>query len=68
MSWKEVAECFGVSWDRVYGAVRQAVRWGLAHRSLDGIEAIGVDEVQWSKGHHYQTVVYQIDEGQKRLL
>ena len=68
MSWKEVAECFRVSWDRVYGAVRHAVDWGLAHRCLDGIESIGVDEVQWSKGHHYQTVVYQIDEGQKRLL
>jgi transposase len=68
MSWKEVAEAFGVSWDWVYNSVKHAVSWGLAHRDLDDIESIGVDEVQWKKGHKYQTVVYQIDEGQKRLL
>ena len=65
MSWKEVSETFRVSWDRVYDAVKQAVSWGLTHRDLDGIEAVGVDEVQWHKGHKYQTVVYQLDEGQK---
>lgn len=68
MSWKEVAEAFHVSWDKVYDAVKQAVSWGLAHRNLEGIEAIGVDEVQWHRGHQYQTVVYQLDEGHKRLL
>lgn len=68
MSWKEVAEAFCVSWDRVYEAVKHAVSWGLAHRDLSGIEAIGVDEVQWHRGHQYQTVVYQLDEGRKRLL
>jgi len=68
MSWKEVAECFRVKWDRVYEAVKYAVSWGLEHRKLDNVEAIGVDEVQWHRGHHYQTVVYQLDEGCKRLL
>jgi len=68
MCWKDVAEVFRVSWDRVYEAVKHAVSWGLAHRDLDQIEAIGVDEVQWRRGHQYQTVVYQLDEGQKRLL
>jgi transposase len=68
MSWKEVAEAFWVSWDRVFGAVKQAVAWGLKHRDLEGVTAIGVDEVQWQKGHQYQTVVYQIDEHRKRLL
>ena len=68
MSWKEVSEAFHVSWDRVYDAVKHAVSWGLEHRDLEGIEAIGVDEVQWHRGHKYQTVVYQLDEGQKRLL
>lgn len=68
MSWKEVAAAFHVSWDRVYEAVKQAVSWGLAHRDLEGIESIGVDEVQWHRGHQYQTVVYQLDEGRKRLL
>jgi transposase len=68
MSWKEVSEAFRVSWDKVYDAVKYAVSWGLEHRNLDGIAAIGVDEVQWQRGHRYQTVVYQLDEGCKRLL
>ncbi len=68
LSWKEVSECFCVSWDHVFNAVKQAVSWGLAHRDLDGIESIGIDEVQWKRGHKYQTVVYQIDDDCKRLL
>jgi transposase len=68
MSWKEVAGSFRVSWEHVYEAVKYAVSWGLEHRDLDHIESIGVDEVQWHRGHHYQTVAYQIDENQKRLL
>ena len=68
MSWKEVAITFCASWEHVYEAVKYAVSWGLKHRDLDHIESIGVDEVQWHKGHHYQPVVYQIDEDQKRLL
>ena len=68
MSWKEVAGCFAVSWDHVYKSVKYAVSWGLERRDLSGIESIGVDEVQWKKGHKYQTLVYQIDEGCKRLL
>ncbi len=68
MSWQDVSGIFRVGWDRVYDAVKHAVSWGLEHRELDNIEAIGVDEVQWQKGHQYQTVVYQLDENQKRLL
>jgi transposase len=67
MSWKEVSLAFHVSWDRVFEEVKHAVSWGWKHRSLDGIEAIGVDEVQWHRGHKYQTVVYQLDEHNKRL-
>lgn len=68
MSWKEVGECFRVNWDDVYRSVKHAVSWGLSHRSLEGIESIGIDEVQWKRGHKYQTLVYQIDQGCKRLL
>jgi len=45
-----------------------AVHWGLENRDLGGITAIGVDEIQWQYGHKYLTVVYQINEGCKRLL
>ena len=68
LCWKEVAEAFGTTWQNVFRSVKHAVAWGLAHRSLEDIEAIGVDEVQWQKGHKYLTLVYQIDAGCKRLL
>lgn len=68
LSWKQVSRSFRTSWDNVFRSVKRVVEWGLAKRSLDGIEAIGVDEVQWKKGHKYLTLVYQIDEGCKRLL
>ena len=39
------------------------VTWGLEHRVLGAIRAIGVDEIQRGKGHKYLTLVYQIDLG-----
>jgi transposase len=68
LAWKEVAEAFRTTWENVFRSVKHAVRWGLDHRSLDGVEAIGVDEVQWRKGHKYLTLVYQIDGHCQRLL
>ena len=68
LSWKEVATIFNVSWDKVYRSVAWVVEYGLQHRSLDGVTAIGVDEVQFQKGHRYLTVVYQINAECRRLL
>ena len=68
MSWAEVAAAFKTSWESVYRSVEMVVEWGLLHRSLDGIKAIGVDEVLWHRGYKFLTVVYQIDEGCRRLL
>jgi transposase len=68
LSWQEVAEAFSTTWDQVYSAVAYVVDFGLKHRDLNGITSIGVDEIQFGKGHDYLTVVYQIDQGQKRLL
>lgn len=68
LSWREVATVFGTSWDTVYRAVAMAVAWGRAHQDLSGIEAIGVDEIQWQHGQRYLTVVYHIDVARKRLL
>jgi transposase len=45
-----------------------AVTWGRKDQDLTGIRSIGIDEIQWQKGHKYLTVVYQIDQGRKRLL
>ena len=68
LSWQDVAQAFGTSWSSVYRSVTLAVLWGVANRVLDGIKAIGIDEIQWRKGHQYLTLVYQIDDGCKRLL
>jgi transposase len=68
LSWQEVAAAFHTSWEAVYRSVQYAVSWGLEYRKLSGIEAIGIDEVQWRRGHQYLTVVYQIDPGTKRWL
>ena len=68
LSWKEVAGVFQTSWDNVFRAVKMAVAWGLAHRDLETITAIGIDEIAWKKGHKYLTLVYQIDAGCRRLL
>ncbi len=68
LSWKETAESFHTSWDRVCDAVEYVVGWGLEHRTLESIQAIGVDEIQYAKGHKYLTLVYQIDQGFTRLL
>ena len=68
LSWKEVAAIFRTSWDQVFRSVVMAVAWGRTHADFTGIEAIGVDEIQWQHGHHYLTLVYQIDVGRKRLL
>ena len=68
LSWKGVADAFETTWQNVFRSVKHTVSWGLAHRNLDGIESIGVDEVQWQQGHKYLTLVSQIDAGSKRLL
>jgi len=68
LSWKGVADAFHTSWDHVYQSVKYVVSFGMGNRDLDNIEAIGVDEVQHGKGHQYVTLVYQLDEGNKRLL
>lgn len=68
LSWQEVAAVFHTSWEHVRDSVWYAVTWGLAHRDLSGVTAIGIDEIQWRRGHHYLTLIYQIDEGCRRLL
>jgi len=68
MSWQEVACVFRTNWRNVFESVKHAVFWGIFHQNLGAIEAIGVDEIQWQRGHRYLTLVYQIEDGMKRLL
>jgi transposase len=71
LSWRETARVFGTSWECVYRSVEWFVEWGLAHRVLTGVQAIGVDEIFWGRGHKseaFLTVIYQIDGHCRRLL
>jgi transposase len=71
LSWRETARVFRTSWEAVYRSVEWLVQWGLEHRRLEGVEAIGVDEIHWGKGlraENFLTVIYQIDRHCRRLL
>jgi len=69
LSWKETADAFQTTWDNVFRSVKMAVAWGLSNRNLDDITAIGIDEICWrKKSSKFLTLVYQIDNGCKRLL
>src|SRR5512135_1522768 len=68
LSWSEVAAIFRTSWDSAFRAVGHAVAWGLAHRDLSGLTAMGVDEIAWSRGHEYLMLVYDIGGDARRLL
>lgn len=68
LSWQETAVRFQVGWKTVYGAVENAVIWGRTHMNLDGITAVGVDELSWRVGQKYLTLVYQVDKDCRRLL
>jgi len=71
LSWRETARAFATSWECVYRSVEWFVQWGLAHRRLEGVESIGVDEIHWGKSkraNNFLTVIYQIDRHCRRLL
>ena len=68
LSWRETAAVFAVSWADVYGAVKWVVDYGLRHRCLEGVHALGIDEIHVGRKEKFWTVVYQIDEGCRRLL
>jgi len=68
LSWKETALSFGTTWDQVCHAVEYVVTWGLEHRELGTLHAIGVDEISIGRGQKYLTLVYQIEADCVRLL
>jgi len=71
LSWRETARTFGASWEAVSYSVEWFVQWGLAHRSLEAVHSLGIDEIHWGQGRRaarFLTVIYQIDEHCRRLL
>ena len=67
LSWRDTAISFKTTWEKVRQSVEYIVEWGLKHREIGAISAIGVDEIAVRKGHRYLTLVYEIDNV-KRLL
>jgi transposase len=71
LSWRETARTFQTSWEAVYHSVEWFVEWGLAHRPLEAVHSIGIDEIHWGQGkraNSFLTVIYQIDGHCRRLL
>jgi transposase len=64
----EIEVLRGFPWADVYGSVKWVVAYGLEHRELSGIVALGVDEIHVGKKEKFWTLVYQIDCHCKRLL
>lgn len=68
LSWKDCARMFHAKWDSVFRSVQWVVQYGLAHRVPEEITANGIDEVAYAKGHHFMTIIYQTNDGARRLL
>lgn len=51
----------GISWDEAHGVMTRAVRRGLARRQAYAPEYLAVDEKSIRRGHHYVTVVCDLE-------
>ncbi len=63
LSWQETARHFRLDGKSVATIVRRVVAYGLAGRRRRPLHLLGVDEVSRRKGHHYLTVVYDLECG-----
>lgn len=66
LPWQQVSRLFRCSWGTVASAVEEAVVYGLAHRELDNLTHIGIDEISRKRGHAYVTNVYDLER--KRMV
>lgn len=55
-------ELLNLSWGGVHRIMERAVERGLAKRSLDDVEYIGIDEKSFGRGQSYISVMTDIDE------
>jgi transposase len=53
----------GLSWDEIHGILERAVKRGLQRRQAEPVSRLGVDEKAFRKGHHYLTLVNDLDRG-----
>lgn len=58
-----VTRLAGTSWDETWGVMTRAVTRGLARKEKRVPERIGIDEKSFRKGHHYESIVCDLDRG-----
>lgn len=63
LSFKEVAQSFGLDWKVVASVVKRVVEEGLKLRKIQTLHLLGIDEVSRKKGHRYLTLVYDPKRG-----
>jgi len=61
---KAVATFLGVGWDLVKGIFKEDLRRRLKRRKLAQVRYLAIDEFATRKGHHYMTVVMDLESGQ----
>lgn len=60
-SQSQAAAHLELSWHQVHDVQTAAVERGLTRRSMEDIERIGLDEKSFGRGHHYGTVLSDLD-------
>ena len=64
MTMSDVARHLGVGWHLVKGILRDHLERRAARRSWRKVRRIAIDEIAIRKGHHYMTVVVDLDTGE----
>lgn len=60
---KSVCGLVGIGWDAVAQVMERAVKRGQKRKIAEPINYLGVDEKSFRKGHHYITVVSDLERG-----
>jgi transposase len=60
-SQSQAARYLELSWHQVNDIQTAAVERGLSRRSVEDIERVGLDEKSFGRGHHYGTVLSDLD-------
>jgi len=60
---QDVALHLGVSWDVIKDIQKRNLKRRFARPKLDKLRTIAIDEISIGKGHHYLTVVLDLDSG-----
>jgi transposase len=60
-SQSQAAQYLALSWHQVHAVQLAAVERGLRRRSLEDIKHVGLDEKSFGRGHHYGTVLSDLD-------